>query len=979
MPLPLKAVLESQFTIETAGPAVPASGHPVRRVTFTNENGEKVVGWYKLLDDTYPEILAKISVAFGVRMRMALGKEVAEDRLVFDENGKILGTVSISVPDFKPMQCAGETPPLDLREKEQVCPSVYTLLEHNFARFIVAAFLSGDDDGHPGNVGLNGLIDHDMRGYRLLTRIIKGPRFLDRVLGGFYAESPDNEFHITQQDILDLPIVKDRAFWCAHKNPLNPAKQFSAWTSFQELATNPSIILPVEPPGPDKPAASAESPPPSKPVSFQEQLFYALLKELMVYDPEVLRSRLIEYLGDTPVDFMALGEGKSAELAAAYPELFKLKKGVPPENGAEPDPDYHPGNNDEPFVNIIAQFFQAKYDEFYKAVVFNPGCEKNSSGVPVPGYDDYLRRTPSSYRKVRAEMAAQNELIAEAWQRHRKSVAPQEAGESSQAPKDPLQPLGTQPYPLRPKEEAGESSEAPKALEKTPLIDAFCMLPESYYDLVAMDHRYHQIFRDAHILGIKKIIHDSKLLLKSLVDNLRIEPSSDLAGQPELSIDDGNLTQSWQLIGNQYITLPPIRADAENSLHKGAISLAKFINELLACSEKYYLLPRDKLTIDDNTAFYDGIWQVIGKYESNCMFNLGVTHYATDFVQIIKRLQQYRGEVSFRSHLVEKDSPLNMEVKHDYAAILARDHTESSIVDAGLRALFDWARNVDGSILEGHIERITLAYEKMKLNPLSNRVEDVLKYLKSTQHVRGEEPERGDNRLAFILSDGGYASNSLNTLLIEGLIPLVLKDPATIGRVDINLMSLEKACESKPKTFNSILYTKKAMELAVTADRFDHMHTHANMKRINKVMYDWVESIDKKTFKDLVDVAVRSYVETSWTSWTGIFSRSDPRPKEVSDCFKECKSNQQTLASIFSKGALKSSSLNTRLLTLLLDKMKTNISTRAAHGKVEINDDFAWFLTVNTKDPVLFDHILHSIQPIANEKIPQGSSVALVS
>lgn len=54
----------------------------------------------------YPELLAKISVATSSFKRSFQGKRSAEERLVFDEDDHLIGTLSICVDNFKPFHYA---------------------------------------------------------------------------------------------------------------------------------------------------------------------------------------------------------------------------------------------------------------------------------------------------------------------------------------------------------------------------------------------------------------------------------------------------------------------------------------------------------------------------------------------------------------------------------------------------------------------------------------------------------------------------------------------------------------------------------------------------------------------------------------------------------------------------------------------------------------------------------------------------------
>lgn len=857
MPLPSKALRYGQLKMKTAGFAVPTSGHEVLKVEFKDTDGEIKTGFYKPLDPTYPALLAKYAVAVSVALRLSLGEHAAEDRLVFNEEGEIVGTVSIALKGYRPLLCTGQSEPSDLQEKELVNPSVATLLKYNIAEIIVAGLLFYCDDRHPGNTGAI-LMDKDKKGYGWIdndmtlypyTAPMKGGRWVD---GTFLKESPEKTITLKSKTLDNFPNVEDRTHWWANSLPKNGniLKRCMAYEAFQALAANPSL-------------ETEEGS-----ISFQEQFFSALLKNLLVYDPQMLQKRLVEYISEeSTLDYLALPLEKSQKLSEMHPELF------------------NPKTNDQPFIDHWMTVFQKVYDEHYRAIVFYMGCESNKSGVPVVGFRNFLDSKPSAYQKIRHWMSNENKKMEDSWQRY--------------------QLKRSQP-----------SSEASKS-EPEGVVDGYAVATEARYNLTKMEQRYHQIWRDAHVFTIKNILFETNVLIARLGNPLRLQQLP-LSITESVLPEDPSLVAAWQLLGDVHplAISDQVDCDKENSLRKGLLVLERFAADLNNYAQEYYKLTKDGISLEHNQNFCDAMARLILSSESEIYQSFGASTWAKEFAKIVEDLQQFYGGLHFQRHLLlSKDAPLGTGVKYDYPALLKRKHTDDEVVTACLQALFDWAKKLDRDTLDDTILTIIKkSYEPSPYNLVANRkrASEVKEYLKTTT-------EDGANRLAAILSKGGHESTSLNTLLVAKLIPMMLQ--ATIGQVDVNLLSVRNACDRE--IFADTFYTEKAIKFALNDKQFTHIYAKKNLDQFNDIMYKWVEDLGRKKFKTLVFEALAEYEPYGFN-----FLSRKTRGPTVRNYFtaKPALTNQKILAFIFADGGKEDNSLNTILFNKILSAMKADVS-----------------------------------------------------
>ena len=873
MQLPRKALRDGQLRHTSAGQAVEASGHKVSKAEFTDSDGAIITGFFKPVGPDYTELSAKYSTAVSIAMRFALGDKVAEDRLVFNKQGQIVGTFSIAVDDYKPLLSFKGKVPSDQQEKELVCPSVRTLLKHDVASLLVSSWRYKDDDRHPGNFSLKYAIDPDMSLYNRTSKI-KGGRLVDVIRNKDIEEATALQFaHIT-----NFPNVPGRTHWPTYKLPdnYNFLKQNASYYEFQQLATNPALET-------DEGSTS-----------FQEQMFNAMLKELLAFEPDMWMLAFDDYFGDTPLDYLSLDPYKSEQLSKYQPLL------------------YNTVTDRESFAKHALAVFQQEYDELCRTVVFYPGCEKNEYGVSVVSFNHFLRNKPSSLKKTLDWAESQNKLMATHWDRYqlylinpeiklylRDRGRPEisftklseanlfianegEAWTSYQLsllnPKIKLYLLemGRQDisftslseanlfianegnawtnYQLKVKErkrqEANEKEvETFDNIIDSPPLNGYIVPENGRYQLDKMRQRYHKIWRDSQLGCLKTIIEQTKALEKRLVKELSLQTLDklDTTTTSEPAVDMSNITEAHQLIKacSSFESAMQIDCDPQNSLGLGLKLLDAFRVELIEICDKYYELPHVELHYDNNEKFCDDLRKLVKDNETKICNALHPTPEEKLFSRIAESIEQYACSLYFQRHLRRADKPLGTEEQHNYPALLRREHTEKELITSCLKALFDWAAAIDREVLIFYIEDVIRHYQQ---SSWGKRGEEVSVYLKNS-------PEDGANLLARILSIGGCESNSLNTHLISKLIPLMLKD--TIGQVEVNLLIVQQAFEQNE--FKAIIYAKEAQQYATTDPRFEHVCASKSMQIFNDTLYNWVATQTPEKFHELVKSAVGKY------------------------------------------------------------------------------------------------------------------------
>lgn len=847
-PLSKTALRRNKLKDLTAGPATPASGHAVIKVEFLDFDGSTKTGYFKPLDESYPELLAKISVATSVIMRLSLGERAAEDRLVYDDNDNIVGTVSIALEEFKPFNYGSELVPENPQEKEKVIPSYQTLMQYNVMELLFFSWFLGNDDLHPKNIGLKGIIDWDMFFYAV-TEIIKAPRFL--------GSSPKGEIKLSSTDFGNFPILSPATkptHWPSLQLPGNLfyPKRYANYEQFAELSKNPAL--------------GDESIPGGK-ITAQEQLFTAVLKALLSYQPEALKRRLKDAIGKEPLNFSHLDSMKKAELEKKFPRLF------------------NPESDKQPFIDFMTELYQLYYDELYRTAVFFIGCE-NSSGTQVPGFSRFLYRHPHAFKNIHQWLMTENSSRKEQGEKSFRFANEEEYSE------------------LRKKTACATS------LRKAAKINnAKGQLQED-----ELKRRYHQIWRDSHTVWIKDILNKARELSASLQHTLSLAGTASSLGIEisERKPEDSSINNAWQLLP----VLPEkstvqLDCDINSDMRSGLLELIELNRQLFEKTNHYWQIQREKLTPLDNMQFIDELQKIYKLYLFNVVPKLGEhTTFGKTCKEIATELHNFSNMANFLIHCNASTDSVSLTL------VSAKEswpkHTDSKVVDNCLNALFNWVKELDAQVLSDKINKII--DEDYVGGILSHRTREtpVKTYLLNSRE------EAGDDRLAFILSSGNSADNgALNTLLVDKLIREMLA--ATQKDVKVYLPSVRAAIEED--SFAKDFYTRKAIEYAKSNPRFQHIYSAQALEAINHAIYQWIDSIDSKKFFDITKSAIHQYEKCIWSIWT------TSRRTEVERYFSSKMSNPCILAQIFSKGGFETTSLNTILFNTIISAMAKTINS----------------------------------------------------
>lgn len=826
MGLPKKALRESNLKELTAGSAVKDGSHVITRVTFIEDGIEKLA-FYKRLEpkNNYPELLAKISVAASFFKRLFQGKNSAEERLVFDENDKLVGTLSIAIKGFKSFNFADEPVPIDPALKEDVIPSTKTLIEKYIMEILFGRWFLDDDDTHAHQMGFvdneSADLDFDMFFY-WFTIYMKEPRPIIGV--------PKKRIDLTVRDWETFPKVKDSKpyHWPTFRHPGQETlpsavpsqilqsvlpKKFADPTQFEQLAHEPRA---------------------------HEQKFVAAMKALLTYQPEMVRKRLIDLFGDMTVNYTSLDAADvnlRIQYETEFPELCNSQTNV------------------MSFVDFMMNIYQKHYDNLYRVVVFYMGCENNGNGVALDSTHSTLYSKPSIFKGIVDWMSIQNETLYK-------------------------------------KDDASLK-----------------------YDINELQHRYHQIWRDAYALTVKDLLHNTFNLTKRLLDKVCVV-------QPEIvevegkNTSDDSLTTAWELFGAMpQLSIdaiePMISVDKESHFREGILMLVGFYQGLYNIVKTYYCKERHDLTEEDNLAFCNSLNELHQSYNLALRQKLFHTSsYAAEFNPIAIQLKHLAEHANFQLHLITTDEMMKDSIRSTAEKELL-PHTHEEVIKKYNIALFDWANTIKPEELTLYITEIIDRYYTPTLESLSyrHRSGPVKEFLAASMN------QSGDNRLAYILSSGREETGALNKYLIQYLTPIMLQAPP------LPLPSISNAVRNGTFDNDIPLFTKAAVNFAKFETRFIHLYHPDGIGLFYSTLYDWVDKLPDDRFNSIVEEAIKDY-EAGLSRFN--FWGSPPRRKEVKG-YCEKFGHAKAVALTFINGA-DSSTMNTALFDRLITQIKIDIN-----------------------------------------------------
>jgi hypothetical protein len=866
MPIPNKALREDQLRLLTVGSAVNDGSHQISRVRFIDHDGVQKAGFLKLLEPTnhYPELLAKMSVAASVFKRIFQGEFSAEERLVFNKDDELIGTLSIGIEGFKPWNFADEQVPGDPVAKEQVVPSTKTLIEKRAMRALFGRWIFDDDDAHPHNLGFTEKgtadIDFDMLFY-WFTIYMKEPR------PGIGV--PKKRISFSINDWESFPVTKDAKpyHWPTYRYP-------GQETLPTVVASTSGAILPkVLPKTYADPTQFAGL---AKDREAQDQKLEAALSFLLTYDPDMMRARLTEQFGDMPLNYTSL-DASSTELRIKYetefPALCNEKTNV------------------EPFVKFMMKLYQDHYDNLYRVVVFHMGCVNNGYGVSLLPTSKSLYLTPSLYKNIREWAIEQNNTL------YSKSSKPVQ------------------------------------------------------YNLESLHKRYHQVWRDAFAPQLKELLYNAFSLTKELSELSKddedetgfVIPDEIIGKKPT----DNTVTNVWALFGTMPELStekiePSISVDKKSKVRDALLQMIAFTNTLYSTVKEYYEKDRERLTDRDNETFVQKIEALCREYDLKVRKNLGLTSsYALKFYHIVDGLKKYAETADFDRHLMTTDDYVrNIE-------LMELPHTNEAIIAQFNDSLFVWAASTKPEELSLLIEDI-IDKKYKSANPLSTRLraEPVKAYLAASA------TERGDNRLAYILSASHEATGALNTLLILHLTPHVLKTHP-IG-------SINKAFKSGAFETDIAVFSAAATDFAKKASRFTHLYNEQGLTLFYKTLFEWIDALPRDAFLGLVKSSITAYEKQLWGT---LFGGSSRKVEVLGYCNKY--GQAKALALTFINGDDKSS-LSDILFHKIIAAIQADVKKNGEKLDVDGYRLIAEYDTTQHKEKYLAELKRHSIEPSHN-------------
>lgn len=387
--IPKKAFKKSELSFQKR---IGGGSHQVWFVTYVDKiNGIVQEGFFKELEPqkNFPELLAKISVAMSVILS-SFQDRTAQEHLVFNDKGVLVGILSVALKDFKPFNIKGDPQPVDRIEKEQVIPSNETLVRANMMEILFGRWFLNDDDPHPRNLSLNGGIDYDMFAYWFVI-FMKGARLA--------INPPKERVNLTVRDYESFPDLADAKpyHWPTFAYPGQGSIKIPVPESIQMIAL--SNALPKVYEAPEQFAHLAANP------EAQAQKVVAALKAILTYQPEVLRQRLFTEFECVVEKTTMHSESVKTTMPFNYtsldPDLRKKYEHVFPQLCNEK-------TDKEAFIDFIMTLYQMHYDNLYRVVVFYMGCTNNGFGVPLLSTNEELYRKPSIYQVIKAWVEKQN-------------------------------------------------------------------------------------------------------------------------------------------------------------------------------------------------------------------------------------------------------------------------------------------------------------------------------------------------------------------------------------------------------------------------------------------------------------------------------------------------------------------------------------------------------------------------------------------
>lgn len=962
-----------QFKNEASSSESQSSANKVSKVTFLDIDGQEKQAYFKPISENYPVLLAKFSVAASVLMRLSLGERAAEDRLVYDADGNICGTVSIALKNFKPFNFLLDGLPYDEAEKEQVCPSTGTLIQHNIMELIFFSWFLGEDDLHPNNIGLSGRLDWDMLFYPI-TEIIKGPRT-------FIGGSAEGKIELSEEDFSNLPELantKRHTHWPTHPWPgnANYLKKFPNHDAFINLGKNDARFY-----------DSVND----RWVSAQEQLYTAALKALLTWQPEVVKLRLQDALGDEPLNFTALPENKVKQLQDCFPEFFNLE------------------SNSASFVECMIKIYQEFYDKLYYTVTNYTADGKNNYGELRHAFYKFLLENPGAYNSIAEWVKEENKLLENKdldilnfsgqknWQQAA-SVLPMKRADPEtldddtllqyieasneetisaalqQIPEDKKNQLSKQFADLRSNKTRFNAHIIKTFLKTTnnsiirskifkmihPTTICETEFRNTQLDMSMLNKRYHKIWRDTFTPWINNVDEESRKLITKVTQELSLNNTkiSLVPNQPlkkEVK-DSGDLLNAQQSI-NKDVIKKEIDCDKESFMRSGLNQLIEGREKMITSSKTYWAIHHQELNPLKNREYINDMEIAINHFKQ-AISEFGPNHdYSKRASEIIQSLTILCENIDFYKH-TSTSAPEEIKSQPVFSNMYyTQGHTDDEIVNCCVERLFEWINTLSLETFEKEIGAVLIEYNSglAYYSMYRTRFEDIKNYLQHSKDTKN------DQRLAHIYASAQNSggTGALNTTLTKHFINKLITEnfKNTIGS---ELVSVERAI--KENNFNTDHYTKAIVAFTKKSERFEHIYTSSAQERIHQIIFKWAENYGYDGFVAYLNNVISGYEKHIW--W------SSRRP-EIHGYYKN-NSPQIILANIFSKRGYESNSFNPLLFKTLIKKIQAE-SKQNNNRKLSEQD---YDLINKIKEQNIPDLLLHT-KTFAKKQLEKGKQPAI--
>ncbi|TAL60907.1 MAG: hypothetical protein EPN84_08820, partial [Legionella sp.] len=440
-----------------------------------------------------------------------------------------------------------------------------------------------------------------------------------------------------------------------------------------------------------------------------------------------------------------------------------------------------------------------------------------------------------------------------------------------------------------------------------------------------LTQRYHQIWRDAHLPEVKKLLQASYGLITKIVNTCSNEKSETEFKSADTS--DSRIDKAGAFIDD----IPPfditlinkrINIGKNTNVVKAIEMLCEFHNGIRTAAQNYYNIKTTDLKLEHNKKPEDsnkpGFMDELSRFQDKVppiLENLyHETSYAAEFNLIGQNLTELRDHINFAMHISRTDAQMKqMSTAKSAEAILPLDHPE--VLAQFNRSLYAWVKNLTPEKFAAVINK-TIEHYEGGISLTRYRGPEVKEYLKESVHLPN------DRRLAFILATAPAEFGALNKDLIRYLTDDMLKD-------GVYLPSVRSAVDNKTFKVEKNLTTYIQSTIAYAKANYD-LRTIAELKQASffSAMYNWIDELPDDVFTKMIGDTTVEYERRRKKAWKlPMFSSAPLRSDEVNRHLDSIQheSKAKLVALIFANGA-DVSTYNPVLFHKIMEMMQKDLS-----------------------------------------------------